>query len=469
MHLRNRHNKARKGPMVADRYPSLRKRLLVEPLEDRTLLSVSYYIDGTNGDDSRTAVQAQNISTPWKTIQKGANNVVAGDTCLIRAGTYRETVAVPISGASGAPVTFRAYNNEVVTISGNNSITGWTMESAGIYYAPMSWTLGAGNQVFINGAMKPIAQWPNPGAEGEAYPWRDSSLKPSDDWAYVDNVSYDGNNHALITDAALPNIDWTGATINILSGYGWGMLSWHVTGYNDATKTLTTDYVKQNSEPNDPMAGNEYYLLGPKAAMDSSGEWYYDGANSRLYVDSASAPSGVEAKNRDYGFDISGRSYINLTNLHFLACTIKTDDGSTNSVFDGLNMQYLSHKETVDAEFGLNLRSGDVLRNSDLGFASGGLVSLAGSNIHIINSNLHDASYASSDVMVADYSADSLISHNTMCNAGRAIISLARNSVQEGAIIEYKRYPRRHEADLGWRCYLFFEYKRQLVAVQPDS
>ncbi len=48
-----------------------------------------YYVDDSIGDDSRTPAEAENISTPWLTIQKGADNVVAGDIKItaINGGT----------------------------------------------------------------------------------------------------------------------------------------------------------------------------------------------------------------------------------------------------------------------------------------------------------------------------------------------------------------------------------------------
>jgi hypothetical protein len=119
----------RSSPNAKSRRPTLAvRRLNIEPLEDRTLLSVTYYVDGTNGNDSYTTAQAQSIATPWKTIQNAATNMVAGDVCNIRAGTYRETVTVPTSGSSGAPITFQAYNNETVTIDGTTPI-----------YSPEAW------------------------------------------------------------------------------------------------------------------------------------------------------------------------------------------------------------------------------------------------------------------------------------------------------------------------------------------
>jgi len=64
-----------------------------------------------NGDGSFT--------NPWRTIQKAANSVNAGDTVYVRGGTYYEEVS--IKNKQGNPdvwTTFRPYNNEEVIVDG---------------------------------------------------------------------------------------------------------------------------------------------------------------------------------------------------------------------------------------------------------------------------------------------------------------------------------------------------------------
>ncbi|MFA6435306.1 MAG: endo alpha-1,4 polygalactosaminidase, partial [Elusimicrobiales bacterium] len=63
-----------------------------------TPAGVNYYV-ATTGSDSYTAAQAQNPSTPWKTIQKAVSSVSAGATVHVAPGTYSCTGA---SGRDGA-------------------------------------------------------------------------------------------------------------------------------------------------------------------------------------------------------------------------------------------------------------------------------------------------------------------------------------------------------------------------------
>jgi hypothetical protein len=75
-----------------------------------------FYIDGTNGDDARTDLQAQNLATPWKTIKKGLQVAVAGETVSILPGVYVVNVESLKDGTADAPITIRAKTPGTVTI-----------------------------------------------------------------------------------------------------------------------------------------------------------------------------------------------------------------------------------------------------------------------------------------------------------------------------------------------------------------
>jgi hypothetical protein len=83
----------------------------------------TYYV-ATNGADGNPGTLTQ----PWRTIGKAAETMVAGDTVLVRAGTYSDfspeserAMIVPAhSGASGQLITFKAFPGESVIIDGRN-------------------------------------------------------------------------------------------------------------------------------------------------------------------------------------------------------------------------------------------------------------------------------------------------------------------------------------------------------------
>jgi hypothetical protein len=73
-----------------------------------------YYVAPT-GSDSGPGTLEQ----PWKTIQKAAQSMVAGDTVYIRAGTYNEQVVPRNSGSPGSYITYAAYPGEIPTLDGD--------------------------------------------------------------------------------------------------------------------------------------------------------------------------------------------------------------------------------------------------------------------------------------------------------------------------------------------------------------
>ena len=71
----------------------------------------TYYV-ATDGDDGGPGTLAQ----PWRTIQKAADTMVAGDTVLIRGGTYLETVSPLNTGTVDDVITYQGYPGEEAII-----------------------------------------------------------------------------------------------------------------------------------------------------------------------------------------------------------------------------------------------------------------------------------------------------------------------------------------------------------------
>lgn len=380
--------------------------LLVFNLDIEIVRAASTYYVSTTGDDT---TGTGTISSPWKTIQKAADTMVAGDTCIIRGGTYRETVTLSKSGTSTSPITFQAYAGETVTVSGADPVTGWTNYSGSIYYATMTGSLGTRDQIFVNGQMQFQARWPNSTAL--------DPLNPT--FSTVDSGSTTSISDADLTQAA---------------GYWVGKTLWCVpgTGYKSYTSTITSSNVGSitfNAIGIAPAAGNNYYITGDLQDLDSPGEWYYDSSTSRLYL---WAPGGVnpntvtvEAKKRTYAFDVSSRSYINITGINIFASSIKMSASNYCKV-SNMNAQYISHDTDVTSQYSTGIfMSGtyNELRNSTLIYSSGNLVSIQGTGNKVINNLIHEADYSAADIpAIYLLGSNHLISHNTVYNAGRYLI-----------------------------------------------
>lgn len=98
-------------------------------------LAATYYV-APNGDDSRSAAQAQNSSTPWKTLARAVSMAVAGDIVNFAAGNYPETATVFFSnsGTSVNPITFNGTGT--VTFRCNIRIDGSYIVLNGLTISP---------------------------------------------------------------------------------------------------------------------------------------------------------------------------------------------------------------------------------------------------------------------------------------------------------------------------------------------
>lgn len=75
-----------------------------------------YYVSLTGNDRNDGSIGA-----PWKTIQKAASELEAGETVYVRGGIYKETVKINNSGSKEKGyIFFRAFPQEVVILDGSN-------------------------------------------------------------------------------------------------------------------------------------------------------------------------------------------------------------------------------------------------------------------------------------------------------------------------------------------------------------
>ncbi len=69
------------------------------------------YVDSGTGLDSDSGA----LESPWRTIQHGVNQLGAGDTLVVRPGTYFESVNVSVAGTDEAPIEISCESGAVLS------------------------------------------------------------------------------------------------------------------------------------------------------------------------------------------------------------------------------------------------------------------------------------------------------------------------------------------------------------------
>jgi pectate lyase len=244
----------------------------------------------------------------------------------------------------------------------------------------------------------------------------------------------------LVPDTDQPfGIDWTGAKLWISDEPAWSAYTKTVTASEWGELTVTGNAPWEDHQLS---SKTKYYLSGVLGALDADYEWYYapDMENVSnpgiLYVKfpEATVSRTIYYKNRRYGFDLTQKSHIVLKGMRLLGCSIKTDTSSTNLTFDGLDIQYPyycpeANGSGAQASTGLVLYgSRHILKNSELGWASGAGVRLEGDDMQIINNYIHDCDFIgtfAAPVTMGKGWRRAVISHNTITRSGRSGIAFA--------------------------------------------
>ncbi len=381
-------------------------------------------------------------ANPYRSIEAAIRAASSGAKIMVGPGIYRETIRPKdrqtIEGVSGAqPV-----------ISGLDIVENWTQEpGSGLYAAPMDWSLdttyqttgtkevGGGNQVFIDGELAYEARWPNKGAT--APPEEGGLFQFSR--AVFDTVSMNYSiKTATVKDSELDGLNGTslaGASMWVISGQKWSSRPATVLDHTGQTMTISLNGGAANATEQyyHPRPGNEYFLYGLKAFLDSEEEWYWDKVERKLYLKTAPAGRLIESKRRETAVDLSGTTGVTLSNIAVKGATIISDDATQNASIDRIRAEYVNQAANFDngyvydnANNGILLAGrNNILQNSELAYASGGLVTLQGENNRLINNYIHDADYTGGWVSAVNLAGiGHVAAFNTITRAGRDLINL---------------------------------------------
>ncbi|NBR50066.1 DUF1565 domain-containing protein, partial [bacterium] len=188
--------------MIANFTAASYLRLIMALLPLAPLHAAELYV-APNGDDAATG----SATAPLRTIQSAYGKATAGDTIILREGTYREAVALDNkSGKEGAPITLTSFQGEKPILSGLDVLQlSWEeTPQKGVYVA--TWETPSVRQLFYNGKPMLEARWPDAPKDAHG----DWNFFAPEVWASADTS---GNSYGTLACEALAKTGWdvTGA------------------------------------------------------------------------------------------------------------------------------------------------------------------------------------------------------------------------------------------------------------------
>ena len=381
------------------------------------------FVVATNGDDRAEGTR----DAPFRTIGGAAAIMEAGDRCLVRAGTYAETVRPARSGAEGSPILIAAWPGERPSVVGCDPVAGWKRVKGNTWRAPMGWDLGKNNQVFIDGSPGQEARWPNK-----------TNADPLD-W---EGIKYDkGSCNEYLLCSALPDRPdgyWRGATLWVMAGAKWTSWSTVVKDSVDSGKKLIFDIPsKQGSVPKHmspaDRRGGFFYLVGLKGELDQPGEWFLDGREKTLYLCVADGqdpnPMRIAAKRRKLAFDLADRRHVDIVGFDILGASFSLEKAEHCLARD-MRASWIAHTRGGKTGYGLNENLGitvsgrhNIIRDSEIAWSAGNGIKLSGERNAVVNCWIHHTDYTGSyDAPIKVWGSEMLISHNTIHDTGRDCI-----------------------------------------------
>ena len=301
------------------------------------VVSTSAYHVATTGSDAATGSSA----APFRTIQRCANAIGAGETCCIHGGTYKEAVTVSgKAGTASAPVTFESCGTERVALDGTTAISStWTVHMGSIWKTTVStpiWQLFAGY-----GTELVMARWPNARfSDGSVFDkeahWAHGTID-ADANAYSNGELIDEPHGDIDLSASGLNATGAIAILNVGSFKTWSRVVRSHSG-----SRITYDPV--------PSSGwrtkhHDYFLEGMLSLLDAPGEWWLDTATNELYLwppgDADPNTLEIRAKTTSYAFDVSGSDHVVLRGLELFSATFRFAR-CNGCIAEGLNLVYPS-------------------------------------------------------------------------------------------------------------------------------
>ena len=260
---------------------------------------VAYHFS-PDGEDTGSVKSAQSAKTPWRSLSKLDSVVLLpGDSVLFnRGGTFPGWLSSIQSGKSGKPIYYGAYGKgSLPVISGALPIQGWKVFRDQIQVADAPRAI---RQLFVDGKPMTLARYPNSGYFPIQKPVGDDAFQAT----------------GMRTEKPGSVSPWNGSAIHIKTER-FSLDARKVVKFEADSGIFHLD--RNTTYAIKP--GRGFFLNGAMVALDTTGEWYYDAAQGKVYAwmpfGDSTTGHDVVGTVWDYGFRAQNQSFLTVENLRF--------------------------------------------------------------------------------------------------------------------------------------------------------
>ncbi len=273
----------------------------------------TYYFSTTSGDDNRTSDQAQNSSTPWKTINKlnsFFDNINPGDNILfMRGNIFTGSIIVTKDGLPANPISIGAYGSgSKPVISGFTNVYNWNNLGNNIWESNDAVSsFSELNMVVINSVNTAMGRYPNSG--------------------YLTYQSHTGNSSITSSSINSSITNWTGAEV-VIRMNRWVLDRNKINTHSGSTFTYTDnlgDYLPSNNFG--------FFIQNDARTLDTINEWYFNPSTKKLRIFSNTYPSEIKIAGIKNLVDISQRNFVTINNISFEGANENSINISTGTHF----------------------------------------------------------------------------------------------------------------------------------------
>ena len=264
----------------------------------------TFYISSSTGNDAYSISQAQDQTSPWKSINKLnsiLNTLSRGDVILFKSGdTFYGTLTTTVSG-----ITFGAYGSgSKPIITGLTTISSWSNTGGNIWEAAVPGGLSTLNMVLINGVLTPMGRYPNLNASNGGYLTYESFVL---DKSLTDNQL-----------SSSPN--WTGGEV-VFRRMDYTMDRAKITNHSGNTINFNT-YAGPSM-----TAGYGYFIENHLFTLDQNGEWFYDATAKKIKIYYSGTPPTIQVSTLTNLVNIVNTSNTQKSNITFKGLSFKGCEG----------------------------------------------------------------------------------------------------------------------------------------------